>query len=253
MRAVFIWGWLLTGCSSAEFEPIDTGDTNVEQSGPLYSDGDRVLLYYGHGGDSGRSDGVGEVENIDAHWKETYGWNTDWRDTLEGDLTAFRMIGIMGAGYEEEVPFEPPTIALLEAALDRGTRLLVVSETDNCEATTINPLLEALGAPMRFNGDGEQIYKVVQPEYIATHQTTEGVESLWFSDPCYLDANEADNVVEHEQNVLVAAYRPGNGGDIVVVGDYEFFDDSGNLEREDNKEFANRLVELHEDFARTSR
>jgi hypothetical protein len=196
---------------------------------------------------------VGQVENIDAHWKETYGWNTDWRDNLEGDLAAFRMIAIMGAGYEEEVPFDEDSVALLQGALDRGTRLLFVSETENCAATTLNPLLEALDAPMRFNGDGEQIYKVVLPEYIASHQTTEAVESLWFSDPCYLDLNGAENVVEHEQNVLVAAHRPGNAGDIVVVGDYEFFDDSGNLEREDNKTFANRLVELTADFGSKSR
>ena len=253
MRALLPLCFLVCGCSSAEYVPIETGDSGSAEPETVYSDGDRILLYYGNGGDSGRSDGVGKVEDIDAHWKSTYGWNTDWRDNLEGDLTAFRMIGIMGAGYEEAIPFASETVALLQAALDRGTRLLIVTETENCAATTINPLLEALGAPMRFNGDGEQIYKVILPEYIATHQTTEGVESLWLSDPCYLDLNGAETVAEHEGDVLVAAYRPNNAGDIIVVGDYEFFDDSGNLDREDNKVFANRLVELSADYEPSSR
>jgi hypothetical protein len=214
----------------------------------VYPSGDRILLYYGHGGDSGRSSGLGKVEEIDTHWKETYGWNTDWRDNFDGDLSAFRLIGIMGAGLEQEVVFEAETIALLQEALDRGTRLLVMTETDNCAATTLNPLLEALGVPMRFTGDGEQIYKVILPEYIGTHQSTDGVRGLWLSDPCYVSANGAQNVIEHEGDVLMAADRPGNGGDILVIGDYEFLDDSGNLEREDNTVFVDQLVEVDPDF-----
>lgn len=246
-----LFSMALAGCGLTTNRPgkgDETGDSATDDTAPpapRYPDGDRILLFHGHGGASGASSGFGRVTSIDAHWKETYGWNTDWRTSLGDDLSAFRLVGFMAPGLEGGDPFTDEELALLRGALEAGTRLLVMNEVGSCGSPVIDALLEGLGVGLRFTGEGRSEYSVVTPDWVGGAQFTEGVNQLVFSDPCYVDAGAGGSpAVQVDGDLLVAWERPGNGGDVVVVGDFEFLDDSGMLAQQENQRFADLLVEV---------
>ena len=228
----------------------DTGTFGQDTSPPeiTYPRGDRILIHTGHGGEEGNDNGWGQFEGIDEFWKETYGWNTDWRDSLGDDLSSYRMVAFASPGAVEESPFSDDELELLRSAMDDGTRMLVMVEVGHCATETVNQLLEGLGVSMRFQGDAAQEYQVMEATGIATHQLTQGVETLAFSDPCYVEPGDGQAVVQFETSAMVATERPGNGGDVVAVGDFEFLDDSGS-HYGDYLVLAQRLAEVDPDLA----
>jgi len=248
---------ILPSCDDgADSNPADgPGDSGQESdadvdadtdSGPelIYPEGDRILLYYGNGGLTEDAYGTGGVDVIDKHWKDKYGWNTDWRDSLGDDLSAFRLIGFMAPGSQGGEPFDQGQLDLLKGAREAGTRLLVLNEVDNCGSEILNGLLEGLGAAPRFSGEGAQQYSVVDSSSVVEDQITAGVSALRLSDPCYVSTNGADSLVQAYDYDLVVRDLPSDGGEVVLVGDVEFFDDSGGMEDADNLLFADRLVEI---------
>jgi hypothetical protein len=228
-------------------EPVDTSppeDTAPE--GPVYPSGDRILLYTGNGGlDGAASSGFGQYDDIDAHWKEKYGWNTDVRSSLGDDLSEYRMIGLMAPGIYGGSNFDLDQIDLLEGARRKGTRVVIFNEVGNCDANIITNLLDNWGVRPRFSGEGADEFQMLDTDFIGTDQMTQGVSELRFSDPCYIDANEAPYVVHNQGDHIVVKDQPGGwGGEVVLIGDIELLDDTQNYELGDNLLFADRLVEV---------
>ncbi len=234
---------LVVGCEKPE--PIDTSppeDTAPE--GPVYPSGDRIMLYTGNGGLEGAgSDGFGQYEDIDEHWKDTFGWNTDVRSDLGDDLSDYRMVGLMAPGIYGGSNFDLDQIDLLEGARRKGTRIVVFNEVDNCDSNIINNLLENWGILPRFTGEGAAEFTMLDTDFIANDQMTEGVTELRFSDPCFIDANGEPYLVHNEGDHLVVKTTPGDwGGEVVLIGDLEFLDDTANYGLGDNLTFAENLV-----------
>ncbi len=229
-------------------EPVDTAPVieDTAPEGPVYPDGDRIMLYTGNGGLAGAgSSGLGQYDDIDAHWKEKYGWNTDVRSSLDSDLTQYRMIGLMAPGIYSGSNFTVEEIDLLEAARRKGTRIVIFNEVGNCGSNIIANLLDNWGVRPRFTGEGTDEYQMLDTDFIGTDQMTEGVSALRFSDPCFIAANDAPYVVHNEGNHIVVKDQPlGWGGEVVLIGDIEFLDDTGNYGLADNQVFADRLVEV---------
>lgn len=237
------------GCGKDEdvedSSPVDTAPVDTAPPTPTWPTGDRILMYTGNGGVTGRDSGWGQLDDIDAHWKEKYGWNTDVRDYFSDDLSVYRMIGFMAPGaWGDGEAFSEDVLASLRAAMEGGTRIVVLNDIDNCGGETINQLLEGLGVSMRFDGTGAQEFMVMEATYIGTSQMTDGITSLQFSDPCFVALNGAEYVVHAEGDPIVAWQRPGNGGEVVAIGDFEFLDDSGPMEYAQNRDFADRLAEV---------
>ncbi len=233
-------------------EPVDTSppeDTAPE--GPVYPTGDRILLYTGNGGLAGAgSGGFGQYDDIDEHWKEKYGWNTDVRSSLDEDLSAYRMIGLMAPGIYGGSNFDLDQIDLLEGARRKGTRIVVFNEVDNCDSNIIANLLDNWGVAPRFTGEGADEFQMLDTDFIATDQMTDGVSGLRFSDPCYIVDNGAPYLVHNQGNHIVVKEQPGGwGGEVVLIGDLEFLDDTGNYGLADNLLFADRLAEVEPGYS----
>ncbi|MFH1468806.1 MAG: hypothetical protein ABIO70_30740 [Pseudomonadota bacterium] len=236
----------LPACHREE-EPVDTTppeDTAPE--GPVYPTGDRILLYTGHGGATpSGSGGFGSFDDIDAHWKDLYGWNTDVRDSLGDDLSSYRLVGLMAPGLNGGGTFSVEEIDLLEHARRRGTRIAIFNEVDNCDTNVIGNLLENWGILPRFSGEGVDEFSMVAASFIGQEQMTEGVDEMRFSDPCFVEANGAPYVVSWEGNHIVAKDQPlGWGGEVVLIGDLEILDDTENYNLADNLVFDENLVKV---------
>ena len=122
--------------------------------------------------------------------------------------------------------------------------MIVLQEKDGCATHTPNDLLEGLGSSLRFTGDGLGDYQVAEIDQIGAHQITEGVDALRFRDACYLDFGEGEYLARYNDEIMVAVDRPGAGGEVVAIGDFEFMDDSGPREWAKNGLMADRLVEI---------
>ncbi|MFH1463928.1 MAG: hypothetical protein ABIO70_06060 [Pseudomonadota bacterium] len=243
---------LLCACPSAEDSEVDdTGpdDSDTEEIPPVYPDGTRILLFHGHGGPSEDESGWGRFTTVDTHWKDAYGWNSDYRTAIPDDLSDYRAVFFIAPGYTGEEDFTAGELDLLRGALDAGTRMIVVNERDGCGTSTPNILLAALGASLAYTGDGQQIYQTAETDLITPHQITAGVSQIKFRDTCWVDPGEGRGLVEYQRDVMVAVERPGAGGEVVLIGDFEFLDDSGPQEWADNALFVDRLVEIDPAFA----
>jgi hypothetical protein len=240
---------LLSACPPApdgdDSAPGDSGDTgDTHEPPPVYPDGDRILLFHGHGGPEPDENGWGSFENIDAHWKDVYGWNADYRDYIPDDLADYRAILFLGPGISGEDPFPEGELTRLGAALEAGTRMVVVTERDGCAATTPNDLLAGLGSSLRLTGGGLQEFQIAEIDHITPHQITAGVSALRFRDVCWVDPGAGTELAHYQDDAVAAVDRPGAGGEVVLIGDFEFLDDSGPSAWADNAILADRLVEI---------
>ncbi len=250
--ALFLPTLVLTACpadpgdDSDATSPGETGDETdtTEEPAPVYPDGDRILLYHGHGGPEEEDSGWGRFDLVDTHWKDVYGWNTDYRSYFPSDMEDYRAVFFIAPGYTGEETFSGKDLTLLRAALEQGTRMIVLEEKDGCALQSPNALLEGLGATMRFSGSGLGEYQTATIEDLTEHQITSGVASIKFRDACHIDAADGLPLARHNDEYLVAVERVGAGGEVVLIGDFEFLDDSGPREWAMNGLLADRLVEI---------
>jgi hypothetical protein len=213
----------------------------------------RVLLYYGHGGPDGTDlNNWGQFETvIPSYWAERYGWEVDWTNQLPdiADITDYRMIGLIGPGLLVSFAFDDDDTDVLKRALAHGTRIVLFTDRSACGDENTRALMGALGVSMRPTGEGELEREVVLDANVGGgHQITAGVTSLKMVGPCWVDEKEGTVLVRREvdgqTHVYAAVERPGNGGDVVIVGDFEIFDDSNNLANENNQQFVDNLAQV---------
>jgi len=83
------------------------------------------------------------------------------------------------------------------------------------------------------------------------HQITDSVSGLYLHDPCYIVPNDATMLVSRVRDeatqVLAAVERPHRAGDVVIVGDFEIFDDTDNLFEAGNRRFIDNLATVTPD------
>jgi hypothetical protein len=247
---------LLLACSkngdSASSDDTGSGDDSGE--GIVYPDGDRILMYYGNGGFTTDIAGTGSFDAIGNVWKKTFGWNTDSYDDWPQNIESYRLIALIAPGWTSIVPFEDPSVTLLQDALDRGTRVVVVVEREGCKrsAESVNPLLEALGVSWRMNGGAGDPFSIEETNAVSSgHQMTQNVSEVRMIDPCWADQGSATIVAADEENNFISvAERPGKGGDVVFLGDITIMDDTENadgdhgFEKADNRTFLNNMVRI---------
>ena len=249
-RSLPLLALLLAGCPAEPVDrlPDETGDTDADDTTDtvpaLIPDGERIMIYHGSGSPEPDESGWASFEFVDHHWKDSYGWNTDYRSYFDDDLSDYRAIFFIAPGYTAEVSFEPDLLEQLRGALAVGTRIIVLTEKDGCASFAPNELLGALGSTLRLTGDGLGTYQTVETEQIAPHQITTDVDQLKFRDACYVDMGEGEYLVRNSDDLLVAVERIGVGGEVVLIGDFEFMDDSGPREWARNGLLADRLVEI---------
>ncbi len=238
-----MWMLLTLACLSDDVEDSapDTEPTEI-----TYPSAQSVLIYQGHGGVSGDQSGNGGWGDAAEALSTTYGFEVGERNSL-GDMTQFRVAFMMSPGEKEDVVLGENAVADVQAGLDSGMRLVLMAGQDNCESRAINTLLEDLGAPMRLTG--EVATAPVLADVSSSAQAAKDIsEGVLLSTPCKVETKGADPLLAETRDVYGAVYRPGWGGDVVLIGDHRFGDDTGKLENRDNKQFIFNLAEVDPDF-----
>ena len=245
---------LLLACSkNGDSVADDTGPGDDSGEGIVYPDGNRILMYYGNGGFTTDIAGTGEFESIATVWKKTYGWNTDSYDHWPDNIESYRLIALIAPGWTGVVPFDDPSVALLQGALDRGTRVVVVVERQECKnsAKSVNPLLAKLGVSWRMTGGAGDPFSIEETNAVASgHQMTQNVSALRMLDPCWADQGSATILAaDGDNNLISVAERPGNGGEVVFLGDITIMDDTEvggehGFEHADNRILLDNMVRI---------
>lgn len=210
-----------------------------------------ILLYTGHGGATTRGPtGRGGFNVISDHWRGL-DWTTDILDTFPetSALGAYRMVGLMSPGFSDTMAFTELDIIKLETVIEAGTRVVVFAEENACDNPHLNTLLAALDVSIRFTGEGMGLNSIVYDADITTgEQVTDTVSAIRFTDPCYLDANDGTVLASRrrgdQNHVFMAVERPGQAGDVVVLGDFQILDDSGVLLQENNLTLSENLASV---------
>ena len=246
---------LLLACSkNGDSAGDDTGPGDDSGAGIVYPNGNRILMYYGNGGFTPDIAGTGEFEAIGEIWKTTFGWNTDSYDQWPVEtIDSYRLIALIAPGWSSIDPFDAPSVELLQAALDRGTRLVVVVERQECKniAESVNPLLAKLGVSWTMTGGAGDPFSIEETNAVASgYQMTQNVNSLRMIDPCWVDDGSATVLAADDQNNFISvAERPGNAGDVVFLGDITMMDDTEvggdhGFEHADNRTFLDNMVRI---------
>ncbi len=210
-----------------------------------------ILLFTGNGGavsaDPTRRGGLNAISD---HWN-TIGWDTQVSETLPetSDLDAYRMVGLMAPGFSDTMAFSELQVVKLKTLLHGGARVVVFAEENSCDNPHLNTLLAELEVSIRFDGDGMGLNSIVyNAEITPNQQTTHGVQTVRFTDPCYLNANDGTVLASRrradDNQVFMAVERPQQAGDVVVIGDLQILDDSGALLLENNLDLAENLASV---------
>jgi len=240
------------GDADADTDADADADADADVTYPT-DDMNNILLYSGHGGPDGLDPYNWGVFNsiIPNHWQDDHNWFAYWQPALPetGDFTYYRMIGLMGPGSTAQPAFGEPDIIKLRRTLDSGTRIVLFADRESCNNTATDGLLEGLGVTMRLRGDGAGTRLLVEDAEVKSgHQITKGVSSVYFVDPCYISKGDATALItwerEGDNRVLAAVERPGNGGDVVIIGDFQILDDSGNFYQADNHTLVDNLATI---------
>ena len=234
---------LTLACFKGESEDsvVDTEPTQI-----TYPTTESVLVYQGHGGVSGDQSGNGGWSDVAEAITGQYGFTVEERSSL-GDLSQFRTVVMISPGEKEDVVLGANAVADVQAGLDAGTRLVILAGQNNCESRAIQALLEDLGAPMRLTG--ELATAPVLADAASGFQMSKDInEGVLLSTPCKIEPNSADTVLFETRDTYSAAWRGGWGGDVVLLGDHRFADDTGKLSNRDNLQFVFNLVEVDPEF-----
>ena len=225
----------------------DSGDGFDPFGDITYPEGSEVLIYTCHGGVDGDGGAPGGTETIAAHWTSTYGWKVRIKDIIPSKLDKYRAIVMMAPGAKEEVAFSATVADQLLGAMALGTRVIILSDYDSCGGSAVNNLMDLMGLDLRVSGQTSEPNVVVQIDaFNFDSQITTGLTALRFNDPCYLDPGDSGSLLfatEDNQTVGVAQ-RVLVGGELVIVGDFRFLDDTGYIDYDDNKLLADNLVNI---------
>jgi len=234
-----------TGESTDTADTADDGGEGTIDAVYPTADMDRVLLYYGNGG-FGPTSSKGLFDDFDEHVKTSFGWNTDHRSEWTEDLSSFRVVGLVALGHDGGEDLDAAQIEGLKTALGRGTRVVFFGDRESCDSTVTANALAALGSSMSYTGEAADANQLALATDLSSSQLTEGLETVTFKEPCWVNSSGGSRDINHVDYVIGASQRPATGGDIVVLGDFQAIDDSGFITNDsyDNKAFADNLVKV---------
>ncbi len=243
---------LSIGCaSSPNGDQNGSPDSGTPHTGdgelPItYPSGDRVLLYYGHQGSEEASTGKAGFEEVDIHLQATLGLSLDHRNYIPDDLSPYRMIGLIGVGTQGDAVFAPSEVLSLVAAMEDGTRIVVFADREHCRTETVSNLLEELGVSLTLTDEAADLNSIIQTDsFNQTHQVTRGVLDVRFKEPCWADPASGEVLAQDDQRQpIILAQRPGSGGEVILAGDFQFFDDSGYLDYGDNALLIENMAQV---------
>ncbi len=228
--------WFLLACN---------GNDGTTDTGPsiVYPTSTEVLFYEGHGGETGRSLGVGVFAQAFA-LIEDLGYTVVEEEDDLGDPSAYRAVFLVDSGVNGAVVFNYDAVQALLGALEAGTRLVIVTSYDNCDAPSLNRLLDDLEVPIQITASPVEPNDVVDLDAQGDIQLLRDVERIYLRDPCGIEVDGAEAFLYDGRDVFGAFYRVGYGGDVVVIGDYNFMDDTELLDDVDNATLVRNLVQV---------
>jgi hypothetical protein len=228
----------------------DTGES-VDRGNPVDlivypSDQDNeVLLYSGHGGMDFVLKGL-----IKEAW-EADGLSVHQTSSLPPELQGVRAIVFVAPGSTSDPSapddFLEDEVSALNRALERGTRLIFLQEAAHCSTDNVRDLLYALEVPMDFDDPIADVGPLVFGAVAVGAQPMANVTTVALKQPCMLTPGgswlvRTDDADPHD---LAASFRPGNAGDVVLIGDTDFLrQGSVTLTDNDNLIFAQNLAKV---------
>ncbi len=235
------------GLDPLGYDPEGGVDTDVDRGGPTASylypddDDDIVLLYSGHGGNR-----INERDGVISAWEDD-GWTVEVIDEWPSDFEGVRLVLMTNVGNREAGgPFSESEAAVIDGALENGTRFVFAQRKEGCDSTAVFNLLNfGFDAPINFEGGALEVGAAVVFESLnGGAQPMGGVSALEMTDPCTINSDTpADEslAANSEGDIVVASFRPGDAGDIVLVGDMLLFSDSSQ-DHMGNQTFARNLA-----------
>lgn len=241
--------WVLAACGldPMGYTPEDGVDTDVDRGDPgvsyLYpaDDDDIVLLYAGHGGNR-----INERDEVVSAWEED-GWTVELTEEWPTDFEGVRLVLMTNVGNRASGgTFSESEADLIANALGNGTRFVFAQRKEACGSTAVFNLLNyGFDAPINFQGGALEVgAAVVFDSLNGGAQPMGGVSALEMTDPCTINSDTpADEALasNSDGDIVVASFRPGDAGDIVLVGDMLLFSDSSQ-EHTGNQTFARNLA-----------
>lgn len=222
----------------------DTASGSVERGDPVdfvvypTVQTTQILIYHGHGG----ADLVPRSQ-LRAAW-EAEGWTIRQASVLPPDLKPFRMIVLVETGANSDDAFLEEEVQAFTKALERGTRLVVATNAPSCTSDNVKNLLSEWEVPMVFDQPLTAEPETTSFVDIAPNaQQTVDVSAVSFERPCTLTAGGTWLVSSDDPLPLAASFRPGNAGDVVLIGDTAFLKD-GAIDLDNNLIFAQNLAQV---------
>lgn len=213
---------------------------------PVAPTGLRVLFYRGEGGFSPRSSGEGSFTALGAQLWERFGYSSDETDVWPDDLAPYRLINLLAPGHQDPTArFSAEQVAALRAVMATGTRVVLWGERSVCRTEAAQGLIDALAVDLAFTGEAADTNRVVDATAFGDHPVAEGVELVRFREPCYVQGGAGQVLVlDTAERPFGAWARPGRGGELMLIGDFQAVDDSGALGTEgtDNLRFGENLA-----------
>jgi len=233
----------VSACSDKE---DDTGSNfGVSTSPTVYPVGQQIMVYVGNGGADGAGGAPGGVVEVSEVWG-ALGYSTTIVDIFPTDLSTVRAIVMMSPGYYGgALAFSAAEIEAVQTAIAAGTRLIILVDNNACAEAAVTNLLTELEVSISFSGDFIDENSILSiSRFDPSQQPLTGITELELSDPCFVNPGDNGSQLfqDDDSNVLGALEQVGNGGDVVLIGDFSFLGDEELLERADNRTFAENLV-----------
>lgn len=247
MRTLGMMALLLAGCGDKDTDTA--GDTGGGiGNGVRYPSGDEIMIFIGHDGADGDGGAPGAVEQVAAHWESTYGYTVRIKDEMPTEVIKYRAIVMMAPGYfGGAAPFIKSEVLKLQEMLRQGSRVIILAESGTCGDAQVNQLLADLGTSISMNGTGADSTRLVQiSKFNYDSQVASDITELQIHGPCYIDAGPDGDALfaDDDGNIVAAVQYPGPGGDVVVIGDFRFLDDTGYRDQADNAILADNLITI---------
>jgi hypothetical protein len=238
---------LMAGCGDKD--TTDSGEDGPGLAdGVRYPSGEEIMIFTGHDGADGDGGAPGGMDLVKAHWESTYGYTVRYKDELPSEVIKYRAIVMMAPGYfGGAAPFIKSEVLQLKEMLAQGSRIIILAESGTCGDAQVNQLLTDLGSTIQLSGSGADSTRLIQvAKFNYDSQVTRDVTGLQIHGPCYVDpgADGDPLFADDDGNVLAAVQYPGPGGDIVVIGDFRFVDDTGYREEADNAILSDNLITI---------
>ena len=241
--------WMLTACGldPLGYDPKGGVNTEVDRGDPSISylypddDDDIVLMYAGHGGNR-----INQREEVISAWEDD-GWTVESTEAWPANFDGVRLVVMTNVGNRESGgTFTESEADQIAAALENGTRFVFAQRNGGCDSTAVfNLLYYKFSAPINFEGSALEVgAEAVFDSLNGGAQPMGGVSTLELIDPCLInsDAPEDEALARTSAGeIVVASFRPGEAGDIVLVGDMLVFSDASQ-EHTGNQTFARNLA-----------